>query len=166
MRVMDEKGRLFGLVNAFDLAVVLGAVLLAAAAWVYVSGPRGGGVPTGIHKPVEVELRMIVDPSDEWICRRIEQENPDWGVQTFEKETGTPTATLVKGARLPDGRYEVVLRVRGERAPEGLVTLHGFLPRIGARYRFRNDRYELPGRIASWKVIGEGESHEFSEARR
>ena len=57
MRIIDEKGKLFGIVNLFDLFVVFAILIVAFAGYKYLSGRAIDGTKANVY--FVVELRSV-----------------------------------------------------------------------------------------------------------
>jgi hypothetical protein len=107
MRLLDDKGRLFGVVNVIDLAVVAILCAVAAAAYVRISGPGRPAQPYALETSTVTAIVDLRLPADRvWLGQYIEP-----GLQQIDPRTGGVVAEI-SAKRTDDAAGGLVVTVR------------------------------------------------------
>ncbi|MEW6448456.1 MAG: DUF4330 domain-containing protein [Bacillota bacterium] len=153
MRLLDEKGRIFGLINIIDAAIILVVLLIIAGATYKLLLPKAAATPTLVEFIVRVtgvppETAQIVKPGDRMVA------GASYVPVTVKKVTVEPaftTETNAAGQKVP---------ARDPYFKDLIVTLEGQTPvttaqiklgnqevRAGRDYYLKSLTYELKGTI-------------------
>ncbi|NLG86481.1 MAG: DUF4330 domain-containing protein [Firmicutes bacterium] len=161
MRLIDEKGRLFGLVNIIDLAVLV--LIIAVAARVGLKSKLLKAVNPSTLQPVEVVLlvedvrsatadaiaegdTVLNTKSNAVLGELIKKE-----VVPAVKEIETADGRLVK-AESPF-RKDVYITVRGQGQVTGnVIILGGYEMRVGANAQVKGLKFAVNSTVFSVKV--------------
>ncbi|NPV29912.1 MAG: DUF4330 domain-containing protein [Firmicutes bacterium] len=159
MRLLDERGKLFGLVNPFDLAVLL--LVLAVAAGVYLK-LRPGGKPREV---AEVEVTVIapfVRPDAAEAVKvgdRLVASGSftDARIVDVRIEPGLIATTRADGTRLltrDPYNKDVYATIRGKAAVgEPDLRLGGQEVRIGKEFFLKTQTVELKAEVTGIKIL-------------
>ncbi|HHV07768.1 MAG TPA: DUF4330 domain-containing protein [Firmicutes bacterium] len=161
MRLIDDKGRLFGLVNIVDLAVVL--LVVAVAARIGLKSRLLRAVNPSTLKPVEVVLLIedvrpaTADAVSEGDTIVNAKSNAVLGeliakeVVPALKEVETADGRLVE-AEAPY-RKDVYITVRGQgQVTENVIILGGYEMRVGANAQVKGLKFAVNSTVFSVKV--------------
>jgi hypothetical protein len=162
MRLVDERGRLFGLVNLVDLVVVLVVVALVAAGAYKVLAVRAGPVRT----PRMAELTLLAAE-----VRDVTVNVVAGGAQVWEHDSGLPFGTVARVQVLPatkhtataDGRwvlaemperYDLLVTLRVPAlVSETAITIGRMETRIGTKVTIKTAYYALETRVVGIKLV-------------
>lgn len=161
MRLIDDKGRLFGLVNIVDLAVVL--LVVAVAARIGLKSRLLRAVNPSTLKPVEVVLLIedvrpatanavsegdtIVNAKSNAVLGELIAKE----VVPALKEVETADGRLVE-AEAPY-RKDVYITVRGQgQVTENVIILGGYEMRVGANAQVKGLKFAVNSTVFSVKV--------------
>jgi len=148
MDVIDDEGRLFGVVNVVDALVVLLvlAVVVAGAGLVF------GGSDTGDQSPDTATTHVMLDLGTQ----------PAFVVEGLnEGDTYSPGGnsqlTITDVHFTPrDGDIQAVVRARLEGQPnDNSITYDGAPPRLGRTLTIATNRYQVEGQI---RAVGTGDA--------
>jgi hypothetical protein len=160
VKIINEKGKLFGIINVIDLAVLLVLALLVV-----------GGTKRMKAKPITVneDTKAIVtfEVSD---VRMATVENIVVGDPIYHYDKGTLLGTIVEtsyepykepvesgdgkwvNAEIP-GKYVVSFKVEAEvKDNPDVVVVGGEQTRIGAQFRLKNKRVAVFGTVLGIEV--------------
>ena len=174
MKLLDEKGRLFGKINLVDLLIILLVVLLAVAVIWRVAGSRApGNVATQdavirANENLSVRFKVLISGVDAEYVPGLERYA--MGAQIIRDENlingrivdvqSHPIGTVLdaSGEMIPveEGeRYDVVFTVEytGRMNTNTLIDGKQVL-RVGAEYVLRTVFIEIKGYIADVEIIG------------
>ena len=123
-KIIDERGRLFGVINIIDVIVIILAVVLVCG--VYVKFSKNERTAAGSSSLEKVTYQMEIKTVREGLCGDLKEGDKVWN-QESGVELGTITGVSVTPAELPkslaDGtyvsgsvqdRYDVVLTIEGD----------------------------------------------------
>lgn len=157
MKLLDERGKVFGLINIIDLIILL-VILLVAAGAVYKFTHRDEG------KPVQVEFQVMVPHIRPELAQAVK-------VGDRMVQSGSYTNVTVKDVRIERG-YSVNVDARGQRVESydpflkdlyvtntgstvlssAAITMGGQEIRVGKDYYVKSRDYELKGTIVKVEV--------------
>lgn len=122
-KIIDERGRLFGVINIIDVIVIILAVILVCG--VYVKFSKNERTAAGSSSLQTVTYQMEIKTVRDGICQDLKEGDKIWN-QESGVELGTITDVSVTPAKLQnsltDGtyvngsvqdRYDVVLTIEG-----------------------------------------------------
>lgn len=164
-RFIDDKGRLLGMVNVFDLAVLLIIILAVGGLAYYRVGPGRHSVPRGQTGPIEVTLLVsnVRMPTVDAICV---------GDEVLESKSNLPLGEIVAKDVKPaeiviqgqDGRFyettsqtrkDVWLKVRGQgTVSPNAITLGPSEIRIGTPINIKTRLYAVETRVMGIDISG------------
>jgi hypothetical protein len=159
LHILDEKGKLFGLVNPFDLVVLL--LVLAVAAGVYLK-LRPGGESSEV---AEIEVTVVapfVRPTAAEALKAGDQlvgrgSFTDARIVDVRVEPGLIATTRADGTRLlttDPYNKDVYATVRGKAAiGEPDLRLGGQEVRIGKEFYLKTQTVELKGEVTGIKIL-------------
>ncbi len=173
MKVIDEKGRLFGKINLLDLLIVLVVLLVAAAlCWKILGNRAPGSVSTqddliAANEQVTVRYKVLVAGIDEEYFASLEEhavgaslvrDNSvvDGKIVDFEKKPCS-TALDANGNVVSvenQDRYDALFTIEytGKMEANALVEGQQVL-RVGAQYTVRTLFIEIIGYITSVEIL-------------
>ncbi len=162
LRLLDERGRLFGRINIVDLAVVVLVAFVVAGAGYKVAGVNRRVV----GEPETVRLTLEINKVREYTTRVIQtgqtllEHNSSLPVGTITAVEVSPAVELVNTAdgriveAVVPGRYDVILTVEGQAMVTGqAISVAGQQVRVGAEMRVKTDRYLVLTRVIGIEVI-------------
>lgn len=173
MKVIDEKGRLFGKINVIDLLIILAVVLVAAAfCWKIVGARAPGDVATQddlIRADQEVTVRydVVVSDINESYIEALERYAPgaslvrdnnviNGKIVEFRKEAIAPNADDPDSSAEGEGkdRYDVIFTIEytGKMNTNALIEGKQVL-RVGTQYTVRTLYIEIIGYITDVEII-------------
>lgn len=162
MRLVDDRGRLFGLVNLVDAVVVLLVLALAGAGAYKVMALRAGPVRT----PRTVELTLLA-PEVRQATVAVVQE----GARVWEHDSSAPFGVIARvevrpateHLATPDGRwvlaelperYDLLVTLRVPAlVSEEAITVGRMETRIGTRLIIKTAVFSLETRIMEIRLI-------------
>lgn len=160
MRIIDEKGRLFGIINIIDLAVVLILGLLIV-----------GGAKRMQSKPIlanETSKALITFEITD--VRMPTVDNIVVGDPLYHYDKGEFLGTIVEkevepytepledngkwvNAEIP-GKYRVIFKVESDvRENPDVIVAGGEQTRIGIEYRLKNKKIAIMGTVLGIEVL-------------
>lgn len=152
MKIIDEKGRLFGKLNLIDLLVVV-LVLAIIFAVVWKLG-AGKAAQSATAQRYGVDFTVVVDDVHEEVCQFAE-------TQVGQKLTNsgkTLNATLTGCEAKPqeDGKYTLYLSVEGTATMSEMVYKLGPQDvRVGFEYIVKTSAFELTGVVCDLEVTND-----------
>lgn len=161
MRILDEKGRLFGKVNLLDLVVLL-AVLAVAGRFGYGRWQGQQAAPTGEDVTLKVVMRFaaVAEPTLKWVKVGDKiydsKSNTFMGEVTEVRHEQAVVVTTDDDGRtyehLSKNRFDFFVTVGGQgRVSSNMVTLSGLEVKIG-RVNYIKTAY-WAGYGATWDII-------------
>lgn len=162
MRLVDDRGRLFGLVNLVDLVVVLVVLALVGAGVYKVMAVRAGPV----RQTRTVELTLLAAEVRSATVDVVRE-----GVQVWEHDSSLPFGTVTAVQVLPatkhtataDGRwilaeiperYDLLVTLRVPAlVSETAITIGRMETRIGTRVTIKTAYFALETRVVGIKIV-------------
>jgi len=162
LRILDEKGRLFGLVNLVDLGVVLLVLALAAAGVYKVVTVRAGPV----RVPREIDFTMLVQE-----VRQATVDVVHAGDFVWEYDSSLPFGTVsavevipaTRHAQTNDGkwvlselpeRFDLLLTVRASALVSDAAIVVGRMEiRIGTKVTVKTATYAVETRVIGIHLV-------------
>lgn len=162
MRIVDERGRLFGWINLVDLGVIVLVLALAAAGVYKLVTARAG--PVRVTRDVDFtvlvqEVRQatvdVVDAGD--LVYEHDSSLPFGTVSAVEVLPATKHAQTSEGewvlAELPD-RYDLVLTVRAQAVVSETAVVVGRMEiRIGTMVTLKTATYAVETRVIGIQLV-------------
>lgn len=149
MKIIDEKGRLFGKLNLIDLLVVI--LLLAvifAVVWKLGAGKAAENASTQSYG---VTFTVVVDDVHEEVCQFAETQLGEKIVNSGKVLDATLTGCEAKPQE--DGKYTLYLSVEGTATMSELVYKLGTQDvRVGFEYIVKTSAFELTGIVCDLEV--------------
>ena len=146
MKIIDEKGRLFGKVNLIDLAVILVIVLAAAA----LGGDKAAAAITA--EPTRVNYTVLCQDVPTEVCEFAETQIG----KNLVNSGKVLDAQLVEtsfAATDEEGLQNLYLTVDGAASFAGEVYTVGPQDvRVGYEYIFKTSEFELTGLVSDMEV--------------
>ncbi len=145
MRLLDEKGRLFGVVNVIDLTIVAILCAVGAAAYVRISLTGSPAQPYALEaNTVHAITDLRLPPERAWLDPHIEP-----GLQQADPRTGEVVAEVIgKRADIATGGLVVTVRLRAVRDGRNRL-LHGDGPLVpGRRLTIDTPSCQIEGIVA------------------
>lgn len=173
MKVIDEKGRLFGKINLIDLLIVLVLALVAAALCFKILGARAPGAVTtqddliSANQQVTVRYKVLVSGIDEEYFAGLEahaqgasivRDNNivDGKIVNFEKKacsTALDASGNVVSVENQD-RYDALFTIEYTGRMEANALVEGEqVIRVGAQYTVRTLYIEIIGYITDVEIL-------------
>ncbi|MCP4643153.1 MAG: DUF4330 family protein [bacterium] len=144
MRIVDDKGRLFGRVNLLDLFLCAVAVLAGVVGYVKIMAPERSAP---VYSAGEADTWVIADvalpPGRAWM---VEPAVP--GATQIDPRTGTPIAEIVSAESDSDGLVTVRMRLRVAKDSAGRLVFGNILLLPGQRVRIETDACVIEGNVA------------------
>lgn len=139
MELIDDEGKLFGIVNVIDALVVLFVLAIVIAGVAFVYGPEDGrSQPTTdtVHTTLDLGLQQA------YLAEAINEGD------TYSPG-GVNELTITDVYVVPEGNgTHVVIRVALTGTPSGdMITYDGAPPRLGRALTIATERYQVDGRI-------------------
>lgn len=151
MKVIDEKGRLFGKVNLIDLLVVLIIVLAAAALLWKFAGNKA--VEAVSAKPKTATFTVLVQDVPEEVCEFAQTQIGQQLTNSGKLLDGTVTAVEqkpVENQKNPD----LYLTVQADVSYASYVYKVGSQEvRVGFEYILKTSAFEVTGTVCDLEVI-------------
>ncbi|MBQ5749156.1 MAG: DUF4330 domain-containing protein [Oscillospiraceae bacterium] len=150
MKIIDEKGRLFGKVNLIDLAVILVIVLAAAALIWKLGGDKAAAAITA--EPTRVNYTVLCQDVPTEVCEFAETQIG----KNLVNSGKVLDAQLVEtsfAATDEEGLQNLYLTVDGAASFAGEVYTVGPQDvRVGYEYIFKTSEFELTGIVSDMEV--------------
>lgn len=149
MKIIDEKGRLFGKLNLIDLLViVLVLAVIFALVWKLGAGKAAQAATTQSYS---VDFTVVVDDVHEEVCRFAETQV---GLQlTNSGKLLDATLTACEAKPQDDGKYTLYLSVKGTATMSEMVYKLGPQDvRVGFEYIVKTSSFELTGVVCELEV--------------
>ncbi len=156
MKIIDEKGRLLGVINIIDLAVVVLLVLLASVAFTRFTGEEERHQPGEARVTIEAlvsEVRIYtvdaIQVGD--VARDVVTKEPigtivDKKVQPFRQPVETAAGEIV-WAEVPD-RYDVYITLEGSAHDLGdAIRTASHEIRVGSEVQMVSRNFNITSRI-------------------
>ncbi len=161
MKLIDNKGRLFGKINLLDLVVLL-AVLAVAGRFAYgkLSGPAAA--PTGQDQVIEMTFRLPA--VTQWTVDAIQVGDEVYDSKSNTRmgkivETWTEPAVVVR--EMPDGivphvsdtHFDLYVTVRGPArvSPNG-ITMSGIEVKVGRTNQYKSAYWAGSGTTVAFNL--------------
>ncbi|HHV38974.1 MAG TPA: DUF4330 domain-containing protein [Tepidimicrobium sp.] len=156
MKIIDEKGKLFGLINIIDLGVILLLILLV------LGGARrmGRGLNLAGTKPATIEVEvsdikknivealMVGDPIYHYGKDRKFGDIVDKQVEPYKKEAKAKDGSIVM--KEVSGKYTVILTIKSDVHDDpNAIMVGGEQTRVDSSFKFENKNVEFSGKILS-----------------
>ncbi|WP_427340372.1 DUF4330 domain-containing protein [Caloranaerobacter sp. DY30410] len=147
MKIIDSKGRIFGLINIIDLAVLLIFALLIVGGWYKLFKSKPNVVAEGQKVLVKLEIRNVRKPTVDGIKEGALLYHYDRGqifgkivekkVKNYKEAVTTSDGRIVM-ADVP-GKYVVDLVVEADAViTDQVIIIGGEHTRIGTQFRLKN----------------------------
>lgn len=149
MKIIDEKGRLFGKLNLIDLLVIV--LLLAVVFAVVWKLGAGKAAENASAQTYGVDFTVVVDDVHEEVCAYAETQVG----QSIVNSGKVLNATLTGCEARPqdDGKYTLYLSVSGTAGMSELVYKLGPQDvRVGFEYIVKTSSFELTGTVCDLEV--------------
>jgi len=173
MKVIDEKGRLFGKINLIDLLIILAVILVAAALCLKIFGGRApGDVATEddllkANEEVTVRFEVTVSGINEAYLEGLERyaeganlvrdNNVINGkIVEFRKEVSSSSLDAVGNVISTEGqnRYDAIFTIEYTGKMNANALMEGEqVIRIGAQYLLRTLYIEIGGYITDVEIL-------------
>ena len=160
MKIINEKGKLFGLINIIDLAVVLILGLLVV-----------GGIKRMQSKPI-----VVSEPSTAHITYEVSEvrmatvDNIVVGDPLYHYDKGDFVGTIVEKSYVPftealekdgewvnaevPGKYNVTIIVEADvKDNPDVIVVGGEQTRVGLQYRMKNKKIAFFGTVLGMEVL-------------
>lgn len=151
MKVIDEKGRLFGKVNLIDLLVVLIIVLAAAALLWKFAGNKA--VEAVSAKPKTATFTVLVQDAPEEVCTFAETQVGEQLTNSGKLIDATVVSSeskTVDGQKNPD----LYVTVQADVSYASYVYKVGSQEvRVGFEYILKTSAFEVTGTVCSLEVV-------------
>lgn len=145
-KIIDEKGRLFGKINLFDLTVILLIIFCGVAVYVGIRYPgRISRIIKGEPELKPVLVRVVLAEDLEWLSEYISIGDFQKGrfgeiiAEIIEKKW----VSFVNGGR----RLVIDLKVNARLQPGGILTIGGKPLRTGYTFGFGSKKVNFRGYV-------------------
>lgn len=158
MRLIDEKGKLFGLVNPIDLLVVLLIVLIAGGAVYKLKFSAAGSAAKTVYATVRIPLVIPyvadkVKVGDKIVSGTSYTDVEIVKVEAKPSEVVTSTAVGERKLATDPWNKDLYVTVKGKTGiPEAEVNMGGQEIRVGKDYFVKTFTSELKGTIIEVKI--------------
>ena len=145
MRLLDDRGRLFGLVNVIDLALVLLVSLVVVTGYLRLTAPGRWAEPYPLpDEQVHADTVLRVPADRAWIARYIEP-----GLAQRDARSGKALAEVTGMSHREDGQLDVRLRLRAARDADGTLLYDGTRLAPGRGLKIDTPACTIEGTVAA-----------------
>ncbi len=150
MKIIDEKGRLFGKLNLIDLAVVL-VIILAAVALIWKFGGQKA-VQTVTAKPIRVTYTVLCEDVPADVCAFADSQIDEKLVNSGKILDATLIDVATSEAEDADS-LDLYLTVDASASfTEQVYKVGSQDVRVGLEYIFKTAEFELTGIVSNMEV--------------
>ena len=148
LKLLDEKGNLFGKINILDFIILLSSILICIALIASLNPGRACRIITGEPKYKTTLVKIVVPRDFEWI---------DMLSLTGETRKGRHKDTVAeilnkKWEASPSGKkyLTIDLKIKATIEPQGALSFYGRQLKPGEDFFFENANVKIKGFL--WKV--------------
>jgi hypothetical protein len=145
MKIIDDKGRLFGKINIFDIMILLLVALLGVATYVGITSPhRFSRIITGKPEYRQVKVTVILPESMHWLKEYI---------RVGDVQRGRYGGVIAEIRKVEDrlshnNEYLLVeLKVKATVTPGERLSFGGRLLRVGEDFLFKSRDVKFKGYV-------------------
>jgi len=149
MKIIDKDGKLFNVINLFDLLIMCLFVFILFSVYFGIAYPRTvSRIITGRIHYEPVAIKVILEQNLEWIYDSILTGDVQKG--RFNKVIAEISGK--KWEYIGEKKYAVIeFNIQAQAEVNGILTYYGRIVKPGERFTFESDRIKLSGFIKEKK---------------